>query len=88
MSRYVHRNTPSGYQSNTLMFEEDHEPVAVGTHSVRLVTWREADGTVRVQIPVDEVPAYAAALLAEYVKIKAEQSRLEMEKVDFGSYST
>jgi hypothetical protein len=74
MSAYVDRTTPSGYGSFTIIFNEDHEPKAVGTHAVRLAKWEEHTGTVEVLVAHEDVPAYAAALLAEYVKIEAEHA--------------
>ena len=78
MTGYVDRRTPSGYASNTLMFEQDFEPEVHSTYPgnerVRLAKWRECDGTVAVTIPHDDIPAYAAALLALYVKVEARRA--------------
>lgn len=76
MTGYVDRRTPSGYQSNTLMFEQDFEPESHSPSGerVRLAKWRECDGNVAVTIDHDDIPAYAAALLALYVKVEARRA--------------
>jgi hypothetical protein len=79
----VDRRTPSGYASNTLMFEQDFEPKIhsdyAGYETVRLAKWRESDGTVQVVINHDDIPAYAAALLDLYVKVEARRAEKAAE---------
>jgi hypothetical protein len=78
MSAHVDRSTPSGFASSTITFNHDLEPKVQSMYPdyerVRLAKWEEHTGTVEVVLDHQDIPAYAAALLALYVEVEARRS--------------